>query len=64
MQIFILDPDTADEIKRAGYALEFFNDVNGTPIWEFSYEGDNIDIGDLVKKDKIIVNTCPKTIYL
>jgi len=64
MQIFILDPDTAAEIKEAGYTLEFFNDINGAPIWEFSYDGDSLDIGALVEEDKIIVNTCPKTIYL
>lgn len=64
MQIFILDPDTAKEIMKTGFTVKSFKDINGTPLWEFSYEGDYLDIGALVKENKIIVGTSPKTIYL
>lgn len=64
MQIFILDPDTANKIIEAGFEVKPFKDINGTSLWEFSYDGDGLDIGALVKENKIIVNTSPKTIYL
>lgn len=64
MQIFILDPDTANKIIEAGLEVKPFKDINGTSLWEFSYDGDGLDIGALVKENKIIVNTSPKTIYL
>ena len=64
MQIYILDPETAKEIAEFGYPLNKFNDINGVPIWEFSYTGDHLDIGALKETNKIIVYDNPPTIYL
>lgn len=64
MTIYILDPEVAVEVAKNGCTTSQFKDINGVSIWEFSYDGDFLDIGALVKANKIIIGDNPQTIYL
>ena len=64
MQIYIFDPDTVETIKDAGYEVSAFSDINGVAIWEFSYTGEDLDIGALMEANKILIKDSPKVVYL
>lgn len=64
MKIYILDPEVADKLADSGHVLKNFKDINGVSLWEFSYDGDFLDIGALAKENKIIVGNIPQTVYL
>ena len=64
MQVYVIDPDTAVKLENLGYELSQFQDIHGLPIWEFSYNGGNLDIGALAKSNQVVICEGPQTVYL
>lgn len=65
MKIYVTDPKAVELLKEnGGNILKEFCDVNGVAVYEFSYDGNAIDINALVSNNQAIVCDQPNRQYL